>query len=152
MTVLTGRRLALPARLAGAAALATTAAAHLWLYAAAGYRYIPTIGPSFVALSVAAVVLAAVVAARADVLVAATAAGFLLSVFVGWLLAATVGLFGFVEAGQVGAAALCGVAELGGAGALAAGALRALRGITPGGGGFSRRSSSGAGRAANQSA
>ncbi len=112
------------ARGLGSAALIVTAVVHAWLYFHAGYRHIPTIGPSFGAVVITAVVLALLVAGHGGAFLGVVSAGFLLSVFGGYLLSATVGLFGFTETGQTTAAVICGLAELGGAVALSLGVLR----------------------------
>ncbi|HZU74527.1 MAG TPA: hypothetical protein VE990_17350 [Acidimicrobiales bacterium] len=112
-------------RLVGTAALGTTAVVHAWLYVHAGYRQIPTIGPSFVATVIAATVLGLLVLSYGGGFLVAAAGGFLLSVFGGYVLSATVGLFGFTETGQAIPAVIGGVAEVGGALLFGVGAIRA---------------------------
>jgi hypothetical protein len=119
------RRLDPVFRVAGSAALATTALVHAWLFVHAGYRHIPTIGPSFAAMVVAAAVLVLLVILDGRALVGLAAAGFLLSVFGGYVLSATVGLFGFTETGESTAAVISGLAEVGGSIVLALGVYRA---------------------------
>lgn len=102
------RRPALPpavlwtVRLAGAALLGATGAAHVRLWAQ-GYRDIAVIGPLFLVNAVLALVLLlALLATPARWLGLAAAAGALLEVGTlgGLLLSLTVGLFGFVETWQ----------------------------------------------------
>lgn len=117
-------RLAPATRVIGFIALSITAGVHAWLYFNAGYRYIPTIGPAFLATTIVAVALGTLVGANGSLLLAPISAAFLASVFGGYVLSTTVGLFGFTETGETTAAVICGVAEVGGVSVLMAGAWR----------------------------
>jgi hypothetical protein len=113
--------------LVGALALLITGGIHLWLYLDQGYRDIPTIRYLFLLMVITAGVLAALILTAHLVVVSLLATGFLISVLGGYVLSASVGLFGFTETGEVGAAWAAGVAEVGGAAVLAAGALMSWR-------------------------
>jgi hypothetical protein len=82
------------AMVAGAALVVATALIHLHLWAA-GYRHIPTIGPLFLAQSIAGAVVAIGIAATRRLASALVGAAFQLATAGGLLLSATVGIFGF---------------------------------------------------------
>ena len=82
------------AMVAGAVLVVATALIHLHLWAA-GYRHIPTIGPLFLAQSIAGVVVAIGIAATRRLGSALAGAAFQLATAGGLLLSATVGIFGF---------------------------------------------------------
>ena len=82
------------AMLAGAALVVATALIHLHLWAT-GYRHIPTIGPLFLAQSIAGAVVAIGIAATRRLGSALVGATFQLATAGGLLLSATVGIFGF---------------------------------------------------------
>ena len=65
---------------------------HLW---ASGYRNIPTIGPLFLAQTIAAALVAVVLAATRRLVTAVLGALFLVATAGGLFVSATVGLFGF---------------------------------------------------------
>lgn len=116
-----GRPLHPAAVVIGAMGAAGCAAVHGWLYLSEGYRHIPTIGPLFVMTVVVSVVLIMVLGLVRNVGAGVVAAGFLISVLAGYALSATIGLFGFTETGETGAAWLAGIGEGGGALALVLG-------------------------------
>lgn len=126
-------------RLGGAlgALLLAVAGVHLYLYAADGYRFIPTIGWLFLLTGGVAVALALSLAARPHPAVAAAAALFCAGVLGGYVLSLTLpsGIFHFEEPGVSVAGAVAIVAEAGVA-LVAAGwchrARRARAAITPG--------------------
>jgi hypothetical protein len=113
----------------GCGCLLLTAGVHLSLYLHAGYRHIPTIGSLFLLQFGVSVVFALALLIRPAMLIGVLAAGFLASVLAGYALAATVGLFGFRETGQVGAAWLAGAAEAGGTLVLAGAVAWSVRGF-----------------------
>jgi hypothetical protein len=108
--------------LGGAAFLIWSAVIHLKLWGD-GYRDIATIGPLFLAASVADIVLALLVVAFRRLVVLVAGAGLLASTGVGLLLSAHLGLFGLRESLSVPYAMLSLWVEFAGAAVLLAGAV-----------------------------
>jgi hypothetical protein len=108
--------------LGGAAMLIWSAVIHLELWGD-GYRDIATIGPLFLAASVADILLALLVVAFRRLVVLVAGAGSLVSTAVGLLLSAHLGLFGFTESLSVPYAMLSLWVEFAGAAILLAGAV-----------------------------
>lgn len=127
MPVMLTRRVPPPSVIVGAAALVATGGIHLWLYLDRGYRDIPTIRYLFILMVIAAGLLAGAVLLARNVVTTILGAGFLASVLGGYVLSATVGLFGFTESGETGAAWAAGACEVGGAAILGLGALTTMR-------------------------
>lgn len=95
--------------------LLVVAAVHVDLYAAAGYRFIPTIGWLFLLTAVVAAALAAVLAVQPIRAVAVAAGLFCLGVLGGYVLSLTLpdGIFSFREPGVSVAGWVAIVAEAG---------------------------------------
>ena len=108
--------------IAGAVQLVWSAVIHIELWAD-GYRDIPSIGPLFLAASVANIVLALLVVAFRRLILLLAGAGALVAVAVGLLLTAHVGLFGYKESLNVSYAMLSLWVEFTGAAVLAVGAI-----------------------------
>jgi hypothetical protein len=81
---------------------------HLW---ATGYNAIPKIGPLFLAQSVSAFVLAALLVVRPSLLVAVAALGLAAGTIAGFLVTVSVGLFGFTDSFSAPYASVALVAE-----------------------------------------
>jgi hypothetical protein len=82
----------------GALMTAASGGIHLYLYGGEyGYRFIPTIGPLFLAQGIVAIVLALVVLGTRWLAAVVAAAGLLISTAAGLLLTIEVGLFNFKE-------------------------------------------------------
>lgn len=107
---------------AGAAMLVWSAVLHLELWGD-GYRDIATIGPLFLAASVADIILALLTVVFRRLIVLLAGAGSLIATAGGLLLSAHVGLFGFTESLAVPYAMLSLWVEFTGAAVLLAGAL-----------------------------
>jgi hypothetical protein len=106
---------------AGAALLVWSAVIHLELWSA-GYRAITTIGPLFLIISVADIVLALLAVALRWLVVLAAGAAMLAGTAVGLLISANGGLFGYQESLAVPYATLSLYVEFTGAAVLLAGA------------------------------
>lgn len=107
---------------AGAAMLVWSAVLHLELWGD-GYRDIATIGPLFLAASVADIILALLTVVFRRLIVLLAGAGSLIATAGGLLLSAHVGLFGFTESLAVPYAMLSLWVEFAGAAVLLVGAL-----------------------------
>lgn len=81
---------------AGAVLIVLSALVHLHLWST-GYRYIPTIGPLFLAQGVAGIVLAVVLAILRHPVTALLGAGYALATIAGLLISVNFGLFGFQD-------------------------------------------------------
>jgi hypothetical protein len=108
--------------LAGAAMLVWSAVIHLDLWDD-GYRDIPTIGPLFLAGSIANIVVALLIVAFRRLVALLAGAGALVSIAGGLLLSVHGGLFGYTESLSVPYAMLSLYVEFAGAGVLVAGAI-----------------------------
>jgi hypothetical protein len=82
--------------LAGAAAVASSALVHLYLWAD-GYRHVTTIGPLFVVQGIAGLVLAVGLVAYPRVVTAGVSAAYLLASVVALMLSTTIGFLGFMD-------------------------------------------------------
>jgi hypothetical protein len=110
------------AALAGAALLAWSAVIHLELWSD-GYRDIPTIGPLFLAASVADIILALAAVALRRLIVLLAGAGSLIATAGGLLLSVHGGLFGYTESLAVPYATLSLYVEVTGGAVLLIGTL-----------------------------